>query len=85
MNIVRTGVRSVWKRSWTFLGVKLQHFGSERVMLDGTRCGANLTNAMHVRMASEKYQKYFRERLFRRASQKYFLVTKGLLRSTSEM
>ena len=21
---------SVWKRSWTFLGVKLQHFGSER-------------------------------------------------------
>ena len=31
MNIVRTGVRSVWKRSWTFLGVKLQHLGSERV------------------------------------------------------
>ena len=32
MNIVSTGVRSVKKRSWTFLGVKLQHFGSERVM-----------------------------------------------------
>ena len=32
MNIVRTGVRSVWKRSWTFLGVKLQCFGSERVI-----------------------------------------------------
>ena len=31
MNIVRTGVRSVWKRSWTFLGVKLQRFGSKRV------------------------------------------------------
>ena len=30
MNIVRTGVRSVWIRSWTFLGVKLQRFGSER-------------------------------------------------------
>ena len=32
MNIVRTGVRSVWKRSWTFLGVKLQRFGSKRVI-----------------------------------------------------
>ena len=31
MNIVRTGLRSVWKRSWTFLGVKLQRFGSEKV------------------------------------------------------
>ena len=30
MNIVRTGVISVWKRSWTFLGVILQHFGSRR-------------------------------------------------------
>ena len=30
MNNVRTGVRSVWKRSWTFLGVILQRFGSER-------------------------------------------------------
>ena len=33
MNNVRTGVRSVWKRSWTFLGVILQRFGSERVIL----------------------------------------------------
>ena len=33
VNIVRTGVRSVWKRSWTFLGVKLQHFGSQRVII----------------------------------------------------
>ena len=33
MNMVKTGIRSVWKRSWTFLGVKLQHFGSERVMV----------------------------------------------------
>ena len=32
MNNVRTGVRSVWKRSWTFLGVILQRFGSERVI-----------------------------------------------------
>ena len=30
MKIVRTGVRSVLKCSWTFLDVKLQHFGSER-------------------------------------------------------
>ena len=29
MNIVRTGVRSVSKCSWTFLDVLLQHFGSE--------------------------------------------------------
>ena len=34
MNIARTGVRSVWKRSWTFLGVKLQHFGSESVSVN---------------------------------------------------
>ena len=33
MNIVRTGVRSVKNRSWTFLIVKLQHFGDERVSL----------------------------------------------------
>ena len=32
MNNVRTGVKSVWKRSWTFLGVILQRFGSERVI-----------------------------------------------------
>ena len=37
MNIVRTGVRSVWKRSWTFLGVELQHSGSERDKLDRLR------------------------------------------------
>ena len=33
MNNVRTGVRSVWKLSWTFLGVKLQQFCSETVIL----------------------------------------------------
>ena len=33
MNNVRTGVRSVWKLSWTFLGVKLQRFCSETVIL----------------------------------------------------
>ena len=30
MNNVWTGVTSIWKRSWTFLGVILQRFGSER-------------------------------------------------------
>ena len=39
MNIVRTGVRSVWKRSWTFLGVKLQHSGSQRDIVNhNCRC-----------------------------------------------
>ena len=32
MNIVRTGARSVDKRSWTSLVVKLERFGSDRVI-----------------------------------------------------
>ena len=41
MNNVRTGVRSVWKRSWTFLGVILQRFGSERVIGVFARVSSN--------------------------------------------